>query len=52
MHTLFKNATIFDPRDGRFLENAALLVNDDVIEAMEPWPTRMLSWPWPKPVPF
>jgi imidazolonepropionase-like amidohydrolase len=35
MHTLFKNATIFDPRDGRFLENAALLVNDDVIEAME-----------------
>ena len=35
MHTLFKNATIFDPRDRRLLENAALLVNNDVIKAMD-----------------
>jgi imidazolonepropionase-like amidohydrolase len=35
MHTLFKNATIFDPQDRRLLENTALLVNKDVIEAMD-----------------
>ena len=34
MHTLFKNATIFDPRERRLLENAALLVKNDVIAAM------------------
>lgn len=34
MHTLFKGATIFDARDGRLLENAALLVKNDGIEAV------------------
>jgi imidazolonepropionase-like amidohydrolase len=34
MHTLYKGATIFDVRDGRLIENAALLVKNDVIEAI------------------
>ena len=34
MHTLYKGATIFDVRGDRWLENAALLVKNDVIEAI------------------
>jgi len=34
MHTLYKNATIFDGRSDRLLENAGLLVKNDVIEAV------------------
>jgi len=34
MHTLFKNATIIDVRDGQLLENASLLVEKDLIVAL------------------
>ena len=34
MHTLYKGATIFDVRGDRWLEKAALLVKNDVIEAI------------------